>query len=148
LVETAAAVILLTGLAFAAPGGRSAPVPVESSTLTRWTPRALPVLAKLINDSTAIENGTDPASVLAPALPRNSAADYAVDLAAAQRLTAPPDPGLAQAWRSMLRQLAAAAPDLETIAHPDQAAMTRTHLRFAAVNTVLLEFQQAIRPAR
>jgi hypothetical protein len=147
LAETAVAVTLLTGLAFIARGGTADPVPGESSTVTHWTTSALPVLTKLINDSSVIESDSVPASAVAPGAWRDDAARYRVDLAAAQRLPLPPDPGLARAWRSLLSQLTAATIYLETVPGASEDAVDRTHLRFGAVGTALLEFQQAVRPA-
>lgn len=147
LAEAAVAVTLLTGLAFVAPRGIADRVPAESSTVTHWTTSAVPVLTRLINDCIAVESDSAPASAVAPGTQRDDAARYGFDLAAAQGLPVPPDPGLAQVWRSMLSQLAAAAMDLETVPGANQDAVARTHLRFAAVITALLELQQAIRPA-
>jgi hypothetical protein len=116
--------------------------------VTRWTTSALPVLSKLTGDCTAIENNSGPASASSAGARRDMAARYQVDLAATERLGAPPDSTLAQEWGSMLRQLTAAEAELETFTGADEEATAGTHLRFVAVGTVLLQFEQAIRPAQ
>ncbi len=143
LAEAAAAVTLLAGLAFVAPGGGAGRVAGESSSITHWSTEALSVMTNLVQDSTVIENDNGPRSAIAPGSRRDNAARYRVDLAAAQRLPTPPDPGLAQAWRSMLSQLTAAPVDLAAGPGASKDVMAR----FATVRTELLEFEQAIRPA-
>jgi hypothetical protein len=148
LVEAAVAVILLAGLAFVGPGGSVGRLPAESSTIPQWTGNALPLVTKLISDCTAIENDSGPASATGATTKRGDAARYELDLAAAQRLPVPPDSELAQAWRATLGQAASATSDLATGPGANEDARARTRLRFVAVSTVLLQFQQAIRPAQ
>jgi hypothetical protein len=142
------AVLLLAGLAFVAPGNRPGLSPAPSSALAGWTRSALPVLAELIGDCTAIESHSGPTVAPAAGSQRDNAARYGADLAAALRLPAPPDSGLEQAWRALLGELTSAGRDLKTVRVEDQKAIARIHLRFAGVGTELLEFQQAIRPAQ
>ncbi len=146
-MEGAVAVVVLAGLALFAPDGHAGSVALKSGAVSRWTSGALPVLANLTKDSSAIEKDSGPASIVPTGPRRDDAARYKVDLAAAQRLPAPPDAGLARAWRSTLAQLTTASFDLQMTSSVNAEALARAHVRFAAIEMVLLEFQQAIRPA-
>lgn len=148
LIEAAVAVILLAGLASVAPASHAASVAGGSTATARWTRAALPALSNLIHDSTTIEKDSGPASAVTPDLWRADAARYGLDLATAQRLPPPPDAGLAQLWRSTLSQLTTAKRDLYSSPAADPETLARDHVHFEAVETVLLEFEQGIRPAQ
>jgi hypothetical protein len=147
-VEAAVGIVVLAGLALVAPSRPTGLVPDESAAVTRWTTTALPVLTNLINDATAIERDSGPASVVAPGAPSTDAARYQADVATAQRLPAPPDAALAQAWRAALTQLSTTRLDRGTLTGARPEAIARIHVHFAALETVLLEFAQQIRPAQ
>jgi hypothetical protein len=145
-VEAALGMVILAGLALVAPSRPAGLVRDESAAVTRWTSTALPVLTNLSNDAATIERDSGPASIF-PA-PGDDAARYDSDVATAQRLPSPPDAGLAQAWRAALTQLTAARSDPGTLLGGSPEALARTHVHFAALETVLLEFEQQIRPAQ
>jgi hypothetical protein len=147
-VEAALGIAILTALALVAPRGPAGSVRDKAAAVTRWTSTAMPVLTNLINDATTIERDSGPAPVVAPGAPGDDAARYDADLATAQQLPSPPDPALAQAWRAALTQLTAARLDPGALTGGSPEAMARTHVHFAALETVLLEFEQQIRPAQ
>ena len=146
-VEALVALLVLTGLALLASSGQGGSASNNADAVSRWTATALPVLSNLIDDAGAIQKDTGPSAVPSGPLP-DAAARYKMDLSAAERLPTPPDAGLAQAWRTAKAQLTTALGSLGAAdpGHPE--TMARAHLRFAAVQTVLLDFAQAIRPAR
>jgi hypothetical protein len=146
-VEAVVALLVLTGLALFGSSGRTLSASNNADAASRWTATALPVLTNLIDDAGAIQKDTDPSVAFSGLLP-HAVARYKMDLTAADRLPAPSNAGLAQAWQAARPQLTTA---LGTVAAADPAnpeTAARAHLRFAAVQTVLLELVQAIRPAR
>lgn len=131
-----AAAILVT-VAVAAHGSMSAqtPAPFRPAPLTGWAVQSVPVITALIDDVTAVERDTTPAS--ARALGR--------DLARARALPAPPDAATSSVWRTTLARLQAASRTLGRLGPtPSQADVAGVRSQVGTAGTGLIEIGQAL----
>lgn len=141
------AVAVLVLFALTGPRGSGEQTRLHSNALSRWAQTARPAITGLFDDSKAIERDTSPALAVPIVELRDDALQYEQNLAAVQALGTPPDPAIAQAWRTTLQQLATAELVVDKVRPSDQAEMAQAHVRFAAAEAELLGIEQEM-PAR
>ena len=148
-VVLALSIILVVALSSAPHHVRKAPsMPAPPTTgAGRWNARALPIITSLVDDLRAIDSHTSQPTQAEPGWLGTDDARLRTDAAAAQRLQAPPNPGMRTAWTVTLDHLWRAERTLgAAVTSLDPATVALAHQQFAVAGAGLLRIGQAISP--
>ncbi len=115
--------------------------------LTSWARAAAPAITTLIDDSHVIERDSSPVAGVPAGQFSTDSGLYQRDLRAVQQLPLPPNPALAQQWRAVLQQAATASLALGGVRVSSPTDVAQIHVRFTAMESVLVGLEQEIHPA-